>query len=650
MRKKRDLTKPKKSLRNILTFWFLFFSVVPLIFITGYSLSQFELAIDEELNKRLQGNGREIGVVFDELEAYLVRYGRIHATDPTLIYSMSTLSIPTARRLVAIWMANYAASRISLFDKDGRLRVALYKSGDGSVKSKTNLESGDVYLAESLLGSLADSPQARFRDIRRGQGLELIVYSKIVANRGRVVGYIEEIINIDTGYLEGLKKRLNLELVLFDRNFSPIVSTLEDFLLFPKNYFKEEIQRHPKYFFEVTGRGQPYGFLIEPIRSSQNRIYLGLAASKNEVENVLGGIQNALITVVAVIILLVLLTLVAATNMIVKPVNDLVEAARKIEGGNFGAQIPVTSETELGYLTETFNKMSLRIAKARGDLEEKIGELENANVEIQDAQSQLVQSAKMVSLGQLVAGVAHELNNPIGFIYSNMSHLKDYSERLSRLADVAEKDPKKIKKVKEEIEYDYIVQDLPKLIKSCEDGARRVRDIVLGLRNFSRMEKMGLQEVDLKTIIEDTLSLLVGELKTRVSVHVDFGKVPKVICYANQVNQVLVNIIGNAAQAIEKKGDIWISTRYEGSWAIISVKDNGIGMTEEQKAKIFDPFFTTKEVGKGTGLGLSISYGIIQNHGGEIEVETKKGKGTEFLIKLPLQGPPTDKESGSGNL
>jgi two-component system NtrC family sensor kinase len=253
----------------------------------------------------------------------------------------------------------------------------------------------------------------------------------------------------------------------------------------------------------------------------------------------------------------------------------------------------------------------------------------------------------MVSLGQLVAGVAHELNNPIGFIYSNMTHLKDYSERLIALAEIAEKEPHRIHQAKEDFEYDYIVKDLPKLIASCEDGARRTRDIVLGLRNFSRLEEAKLTEIDLRTSLETTLNLLQGEIKNRIRVHKAYEPVPTIHCYASQINQVFMNILSNAVQAIEGEGEIWISTvtvkdpKTKGNGKVqVSIQDTGKGMKPETLEKIFDPFFTTKGIGQGTGLGLSISYGIIHNHGGEIQVRSEVGVGTEFVIVLPVR-PPT---------
>ena len=286
--------------------------------------------------------------------------------------------------------------------------------------------------------------------------------------------------------------------------------------------------------------------------------------------------------------------------------------------------------------------MSLNVYRTRKDLKSKIKELEKANQNLKEAQTQLVQSAKMTSLGQLVAGVAHELNNPISFIYSNTSHLREYSEKLFKIIEEIEKHPENHKQIKETYEYDYIQKDLPLLIKSCQEGAQRTRDIVLGLRNFSRLEESQLKEIDLNESIDMTLELLKGETKNRIKIHRQYEPIPLVHCYASQVNQVVMNILTNAVHAIDGSGDIWISTQgikassSEVGKVQISILDSGIGMSSEIVEKIFEPFFTTKEVGKGTGLGLSISYGIIQNHGGDIKVKSEPNAGTEFIITIPI--------------
>jgi two-component system NtrC family sensor kinase len=469
--------------------------------------------------------------------------------------------------------------------------------------------------------------------------MEMIVYTKILSKAGETVGYLEEIISIDQVYLESLQKRLNLEIFLLDKDGKIKVSTSDDFKMYPNQFFAEKMADRKLLFFEIINQGTPYVVKVQPLREEDPSIMLGLAASKKDVTNALKGINKALFTVVGVVLLLLVIVLIATSRTILKPLNHLVEAAHKIEEGKFGAQIPIESDTEIGLLTDSFNQMSQKVAEARKELEKKITELEKTNRDLQEAQSQLVHSSKMVSLGQLVAGIAHELNNPIGFIYSNMTHLREYGEKLEKVATAAEKGPLELAKAKQENDYDYIIEDMPRLIASCEDGAKRVRDIVVGLRNFSRLDEGKIKEIDINESIENTLSLLQGELKNRIHVNRIFGTLPKYKCYASQLNQVFMNILSNGAQAIQGNGELTIKTSVEEHQLKISIADSGEGMTEEILEKIFDPFFTTKAVGEGTGLGLSISYGIIQRHGGEIQVKSKKGQGTEFLILLPLEAP-----------
>lgn len=321
----------------------------------------------------------------------------------------------------------------------------------------------------------------------------------------------------------------------------------------------------------------------------------------------------------------------------------LIRALKIFEKNEKLIQLPVTTNTEIGILTEAFNEMSYKVYQVRLDLKKKIKELEKINSELIEAQTKLVHSAKMTSLGQLVAGVAHELNNPIGFIYSNMSLLKEYADSLFLFIDQQNQNDPKIIAIKKQIDYEFIKMDLPRLIKSCQDGAQRTRDIVIGLRNFSRLEEAQLKEIDIHESIDTTLEILQGEIKNRIQVHRQYEKLPKLMCYASQINQVLMNIISNAIQAISGSGQIWITTssvkpKIDAPAKIqISIQDSGAGMDATTIDKIFEPFFTTKGVGQGTGLGLSISYGIVQNHGGEIQVRSEKGVGTEFMIILPLK-------------
>jgi two-component system NtrC family sensor kinase len=248
-----------------------------------------------------------------------------------------------------------------------------------------------------------------------------------------------------------------------------------------------------------------------------------------------------------------------------------------------------------------------------------------------------VHAAKMASLGQLVAGIAHELNNPISFIYSNMVHLRDYGKKLIGLVDVAGRKGD-LEKAKQDVEFEYIKEDLPRLIDSCEEGAKRTRDIVIGLRNFSRLEEAKIKEVDIHEGIDNTLKLIEGEYRSRIEIKKNYGQLPKVMCYPSQLNQVFMNILTNAMQAIVDQGVITITTTTVGhSRVSVSIKDTGRGMSDEVREKIFDPFFTTKDISSGTGLGMSITYGIVEKHGGNIAVTSSLGKGTEFIVTLPVR-------------
>jgi signal transduction histidine kinase len=277
---------------------------------------------------------------------------------------------------------------------------------------------------------------------------------------------------------------------------------------------------------------------------------------------------------------------------------------------------------------------------------ERTEELRQANAELKRAQAHLVQSEKLSSLGQLVAGIAHELNNPINFIFGNVDFLRRYVEQLISLVEACEArvhgaDAKaEIALLKEEADYEFLKEDVDKLLKSVRSGAERTAAIVRDLRAFSRLGEAEVKEFDLVGGIQTTLNLLRPMLRDRINVHTDFGPLPQVMGNAGHLNQVFMNLITNAAQAIKAKGDIFIKVIADATHVRVEVRDTGPGIPEEVRSKIFDPFFTTKPVGEGTGLGLSISHGIVQKHGGQIEVDTRVGEGASFTVVLPLKPPP----------
>lgn len=587
----------------------------------------------------MHGNAREIAVIISDYQKSALSNSQKQLTDPTLVYYLSTNNFQSATKLATNWMRSRSADRISLFNREGRFLASVFYGPNGEVQNEPNLESRDIALSDTFLKQAAGQDQLLIAETNSKKALDLVVFTRVKDRKGEIAGYMEQVTVLSQSILDNLHKRMNLEIAVLDSNGELISSTHPDLLLLPKDIFKTKINA-PEESFNLSLREVPYGFLIKPVNWGQQKFYVALGASKSTSNAILRTISIALIVVGLVVIFLLVLTSIVSSRLILRPLSNLVDATLLMDQGDQAVEIPVEGNNEIGVLTESFNEMSRRIAQARNELRAKIRELEIAYSELKDTQARLVHSAKMASLGQLVAGVAHELNNPIGFIYANMSHLREYSQKLIRLIEIAEKEPEKLDKLKEDLEYSYILDDMPKLIKSCEEGAKRTRDIVLGLRNFSRLEEAKIKKVDLREGIEDTLALLSGDTKNRIKVITNFKPAPPVLCYASQLNQVFMNILTNAVQAIPGEGEIHISLEPQGkSHVHLSIRDTGKGMSADIVDKIFDPFFTTKTVGQGTGLGLSISYGIIKNHQGEIQVKSEPGKGTEFIITLPIDGP-----------
>lgn len=637
--------KPKRSLRTILIVWFLLFSVIPLAFVTVYSMIKYEKALDRELSQRLAGNAREISVIFSEYRAGLQQKRDKYIRDPNLVYHLSVADSNTIRNIASQWLRTDFTSSLTFFNRDGRMIVSVFKDEKGEVRNFAPASQA-VVLNNKYVTMLKEQKEIGSIEFTEKSKTSLLLISRVTNGAGKIVGYLEQIIDLDRGFLNRLKSRLKLEILFFKENGQLMMASHSDFYHYKKDFFEPYFRTNKEPFFDLTIQTVPYGFLIYPLEWRPSNIYVALGASKSEAKEVLRNVNFAFISVVGGIILVLFITILFTTNWVLKPLYELVEALQRFETSENSVELPVKNDNEIGLLTASFNEMSRRISQARTDLKKKIFELEGANQELKDTQAKLVHSAKMISLGQLVAGVAHELNNPIGFISSNMTHLRDYSEKLIKLVETAETQPQNLQAMKSELEYDYIVKDMPKLIASCEDGARRTKDIVLGLRNFSRLEEAKLKEIDIHESLDTTLNLLAGEIKNRVQIHKNYEPLPRVSCYASQVNQVFMNILSNALQAIEGPGHIWISTQAirdtgdKNGKVQVSIQDSGKGMKPEVLEKIFDPFFTTKGVGQGTGLGLSISYGILQSHGGEIQVRSEVGVGTEFMLIIPVYPPP----------
>ncbi len=318
---------------------------------------------------------------------------------------------------------------------------------------------------------------------------------------------------------------------------------------------------------------------------------------------------------------------------------------------------------------DEIQKLNAELRQAVEQIRAKNETLENTLKQLKESQSQILQSEKMASIGQLAAGVAHEINNPTGFLGSNLKTLSDYMEDISSLVTdyrsfmrnirsdrYGETDTaafvermSQISEKEASIDIDYILEDIPDLIKESREGTDRIKKIIVNLKDFAHPGDDVKKMADINDCLDSTLNIVWNEIKYKAEVSKQYGELPLVKCYPNQLNQVFLNLLVNAAQAIPDRGRIDIRTRSFNNQVEIIISDNGTGIPEEYLSKVFDPFFTTKPVGKGTGLGLNVAFNIIQKHQGIINIESTAGEGTVFTIKLPVGHAENETDDNSWN-
>jgi two-component system, NtrC family, sensor kinase len=415
------------------------------------------------------------------------------------------------------------------------------------------------------------------------------------------------------------------------------------------------------------GVGKIAGFA--PVNDTSFGWIVGVEIDQADVLRPIRVLTYWLLGATALLALLVVLFTYWIAEGITVPLKSLIRSALTIAQGNFNQRVPIRTSDEVGLLASTFNEMAralsareIQVQEMNRNLENMVRdrtlELENSHealkrayLDLQSAQEQLIQTEKMASLGQLVAGIAHEIKNPLNFIYGNTGFLADYTQKMESLLENFEKlpsispeDQAEIQRLKESIHYAFIKQDLKILIDNFTEGARRINTIVSDLRTFSRMDTDTISDVDLHTSLEMSLNLLRNQYKNRVAIHKEYGDIPKIRGYSGKLNQVFMNLLSNAFHALQGNGDVWIRTRCSDGMVEVEIADSGIGIPKEHLSRIFEPFFTTKPVGQGTGLGLSISYGIIEQHQGKISVASTPGKGSSFTVQLPISQEKTSEQ------
>lgn len=630
-----------RSLKTQLAFYFIPATLIPVFMLGFFATQAFDQNDTESLKRQAVTERQLIQGEIDSLEKKLVQQLRRASQQGRIQKSIESKNKRVMKQALG---SLSGAGEFRLYDVHGDFLAE--SEIEDRKKPRINFVPRHVLKKLKKSGMIVDRYFSE-----DGSGL-LFLGRILIKNGTTLFGILEHEFYFGASQLSELNRRRQIEAVFIKRDFSTAASSMalgkselkslsqlvsqtsNDQQSFIKNIVLGE-SRYASFLFDLPSFGN----------RDKNWAYLGILVPLAQRDEASRQLRVNILLIAVFLCVAFGLLIFLFSNRIVRPIETLVLAMKSVKMGSLEEIPQVESNYEIGYLIQAFNEMIRNLGVARQALERKINELESANSEIKSTQSTLLHSAKMISLGQIVAGVAHELNNPVAFIYSNMHHLSDYIQKVSKMVSeykklkalVPEGEREKIEKLEKELDIQFILSDMPELSRSCLDGANRTKEIVTGLRTFSRMDETTFREADIHECIDSTLKLLRAEFKDRIKIVREYGSIPPVECSSSQVNQVLMNLIANAVQAINGNGTISIRTRSKEGKVEIEIEDSGHGMSEQTLSRIFDPFFTTKSVGEGTGLGLSIAYGLVQKHQGNIFVTSQMGRGTKFVVVLPIQ-------------
>jgi signal transduction histidine kinase len=553
------------------------------------------------------------------------------------------------------WSAVYPSTNL-LFPEISAVRPIYDKSGNllGVLGSEMTLEQ-----ISNFLGNLKISASGQAFIIERN--------GELIASSTAEAPFI-----IEEHGKDKFEKR-----ILASNSINPLTQATAKQLL---NQFGslEQIKQRQHFTFQLNGELQIVQ--VEPFQDGRGIDWLiAIVIPESDFMGQINANTRTTILLCAIALGLAIILGIYTSHWIAQPILELNQASKAIAEGNLDRQVADNPIRELNTVGQSFNHMAnqlqasfsalersnaeleYRVTERTQELSEKNTQLNAALEELHRTQTQMIQTEKMSALGQMVAGVAHEINNPVNFIHGNLEHIKTYAGDLLYLVQTYQQylpnPPQTIQELIQAIDLTFLSEDLPNILRSMEVGTDRIREIVLSLRNFSRLDEAEFKAVDLHEGIDNTLMILRHRFQATadrpaIQVIKEYGTLPKIECYAGQLNQVFLNLLSNAIDALEEanqkltfteidadRNTIWIHTAVEtGDRVKVTISDNGNGIAEKVRSHLFDPFFTTKPVGKGTGLGLSISYQIVtEKHKGKLWCDSIIGEGTKFCLEIPVR-------------